>query len=116
MHAHGAASLIEVLGEGRVAKPAWRPLLARASAHLIAAVLCTQMLADCARRPIAPEVVARAPINSIPAPQPARAKRQPGSRECQLKPSGLGDTWIDVDDAAARTCATGHSAAGASKT
>jgi hypothetical protein len=109
------ASLIEILGRGRVAKPAWRRRLARAPAHLIAALLCTQMLADCARRPIAPEVVAHAPINSIPAPQPTRAKRQSGSRECQLRPSGLGDTWVDLDDAAARNCATGHSAAGGSR-
>jgi hypothetical protein len=85
------------------------------SARMIVAVLCTQMLANCARAPIAPEVVARAPIRSIPATQPARAQRQSGSaRDCQLKPSGLGDTWLDVDDVAARNCQTGRRTAGVS--
>jgi hypothetical protein len=83
---------------------------------MIVAVLCTQMLAGCARHPVAPEAVALAPIKSIPAPQPARAQRQSGSaRDCQIKPSGLGDTWVDVDDVAARNCQTGRRAAGASK-
>jgi hypothetical protein len=82
---------------------------------MIVAVLCTQMLADCVRAPIAPEVVASAPIKSIPAPQPMRAQRQSGSRhDCQLKPSGLGDTWLDVDDVVARNCQTGRRTAGVS--
>jgi hypothetical protein len=85
-------------------------------ARMIVAVLCTQMLADCARRPIEPEVVARAPIKSIPAPRPTRAQRQSGSGpECQFKPSGLGDTWLDGDDGAARNCPTGRRAVGASR-
>jgi hypothetical protein len=84
--------------------------------RMIVVVLCTQMLADCARAPIAPEVVARAPIKSIPAPQPARTQHQSGSANgCQFKPSGLGDTWVDVDDVAARNCQTGRRTAGASQ-
>jgi hypothetical protein len=83
--------------------------------RVIVAVLCTQMLADCARVPIAPEVVARAPIKSMPAPRPVSAQRQSGSaRDCQFKPSGLGDTWVDVDDVAARNCPTGRRTAGVS--
>jgi hypothetical protein len=109
------ALLIENPGERRVSRPTWRRRLARTAARMTVAVLCIQMLADCARRPIAPDVVARAPIISIPAPQPARAKRQPASRDCQLKPSGLGDTWVEVDDAAARNCPTGRRTAGASR-
>jgi len=107
--------LIEILGEGRVSKTVWRRQLARTSTRMIVAVMCIQMLADCARHPIAPDVVARAPINSIPAPQPTRAKPQPASRDCQLKPNGLGDTWVDVDDGAARNCPTGRRTAGASR-
>jgi hypothetical protein len=83
---------------------------------MIVVVLCTQMLADCARRPIVPEVVARAPIKSIPAPQAVHARRQSGSgRDCQFKPSGLGDTWVDVDDVAAGNCPMGHRTTGASR-
>ncbi len=83
---------------------------------MIVAALCTQMLADCAGRPSAPEAVALAPIKSAPVPRPLHAQLQSASgRDCQSKPSGLGDTWIDVDEIAAGNCPMGRRTAGAPK-
>jgi hypothetical protein len=81
------------------------------------AALCIQMLTDCARRPIGLDSIAGgAPIRSK-APIPLRRPPLPQSRprsDC-FKTSGLGDTWLDTQEAAPRNCMTTDRATGTSK-
>jgi hypothetical protein len=112
--AHGVTFLPEILSDRRVqiaARPSGRtPLLVR----MVAAALCMQMLADCARRPIAPDEAARAPIKSTAISQSGGAQRQSRSgHDCPFKLSGLGDTWLDGDEAAPRNCPANGRLAGA---
>jgi hypothetical protein len=114
--AHGVALLPENLSDGRVQISARLRERMRMLARMAAAALCMQMLVGCARRPIAPDVVASAPIKSIPTPQSGGAQRRSRSgHDCQFKLSGLGDTWLDGDDAAPRNCLASGRAAGAPK-
>jgi hypothetical protein len=85
--------------------------------RMVVAALCIQLLTHCARRSIvADSATLRAPIGSTPASAPGRALRQSQSRpDCQFKLSGLGDTWLDADDAASKSCPTSGRADGMSK-
>jgi hypothetical protein len=77
--------------------------------RVVVAASCMQMLADCARRPVAPDSAAT--VASIgantPNPPPRRAPPQSQSKsDCPFKMSGLGDTWLDADYATPRSCVT----------
>jgi hypothetical protein len=84
-------------------------------ARLVVAALCIQTLAGCARRAtVADGAAIRASIGSTP--PPGRVLRQSPSRpDCQFRMGGLGDTWLDADDAASRNCPMSGRAGGTSK-
>jgi hypothetical protein len=80
----------------------------RTFVRIVAAAISIQALSNCARRPIMPDgAAASASIKENALVSPSRHATPLQSRpDCQFKVSGLGDTWLDPDDAAPRSCVT----------